>query len=107
MFKPLHDKVVVKRIDALNKTASGIIIPESAQERPQQGYVMAVGPGARSTQGDLVPMGVVKGDKILFGKYTGSEIKVDGEMVIIMKESDIFGVLTEEATPKLSVVKKK
>ncbi|WP_262032291.1 co-chaperone GroES [Microvirga sp. Mcv34] len=96
-FRPLHDRIVVKRIDAEEKTAGGIIIPDTAKEKPQQGEVIAVGPGARNDQGQLVPLDVKVGDTVLFGKWSGTEVKIDGEDLLIMKESDIMGVL-EQAT---------
>ena len=92
-FRPLHDRVVVKRIDAETKTAGGIIIPDTAKEKPQEGEVIAVGPGARNEAGQLQPLDVKVGDRILFGKWSGTEIKLDSEDLIIMKESDIMGVL--------------
>ena len=92
-FRPLHDRVVVTRIDADNKTAGGIIIPDTAKEKPQQGEVIAAGPGARNEQGQLVALDVKEGDRILFGKWSGTEVKIDGEDLLIMKESDILGVL--------------
>ncbi|MEK0085473.1 co-chaperone GroES [Benzoatithermus flavus] len=94
-FKPLHDRVVVKRIEEENKTKGGIIIPDTAKEKPMQGEVLAVGPGARNDRGELVPMGVKVGDRVLFGKWSGTEVKIDGEELLIMKESDIMGVLEE------------
>ncbi|MBI1181404.1 MAG: co-chaperone GroES [Alphaproteobacteria bacterium] len=92
-FKPLQDRVLVKRLPSEEKTAGGIIIPDSVQEKPQQGEVVAAGPGARRQDGAIEPLGVKQGDKILFGKYAGSEVKFDGTDYIIMKESDILGVL--------------
>lgn len=92
-FRPLHDRVVVRRIEAEQKSAGGIIIPDTAKEKPQQGEVLAVGPGARDEQGRLVPLDVKPGDTVLFGKWSGTEVKVDGEELLIMKESDIMGVL--------------
>ena len=92
-FRPLHDRVVVKRIDAEEKTAGGIIIPDSAKEKPSQGEVIAVGPGARDESGKLVPLDVQVGDRVLFGKWSGTEVKIDGQELLIMKESDIMGVL--------------
>ena len=92
-FRPLHDRVVVKRIDAEEKTAGGIIIPDTAKEKPMQGEIIAVGPGARDESGKLVPLDVKKGDRILFGKWSGTEIKLDGEDLLIMKESDIMGMI--------------
>ena len=101
-FRPLHDRVVVKRIEADSKTAGGIIIPDTAQEKPQQGEVIAVGPGGRDDHGKLIPIDVKAGDTILFGKWSGTEVKIDGVDYLIMKESDIMGVL--EGSP---VAKKK
>jgi len=92
-FRPLHDRVVVRRIEALEKTAGGIIIPDTAKEKPQEGEVVAVGPGARDENGKLVPLDVKAGDKILFGKWSGTEVKVDGQDLLIMKESDILGII--------------
>ncbi len=92
-FRPLHDRVVVRRIDAEEKSAGGIIIPDTAKEKPQQGEVIAVGPGARDEQGRLTPLDVKVGDTVLFGKWSGTEVKIDGEELLIMKESDIMGVL--------------
>jgi chaperonin GroES len=92
-FRPLHDRVVVKRIDAEEKTAGGIIIPDTAKEKPQQGKVVAVGPGGRDEAGKLVPLDVKAGDTVLFGKWSGTEVKIDGDELLIMKESDIMGVL--------------
>ena len=99
-FRPLHDRIVVKRIDAEEKTAGGIIIPDTAKEKPQQGEVIAVGPGARNEQGQLVPLDVKVGDTVLFGKWSGTEVKIDGEDLLIMKESDIMGVLEQAAAQK-------
>ena len=92
-FRPLHDRVVVRRIDAEQKTAGGIIIPDTAQEKPQQGEVLAVGPGARDESGKLVPLDVQVGNTVLFGKWSGTEVKIDGQELLIMKESDLMGVL--------------
>ncbi len=92
-FRPLHDRVVVRRIDADEKTAGGIIIPDTAQEKPMQGEVIAVGPGARNEHGQLVPLDLKPGDHVLFGKWSGTEVKIDGEDLLIMKESDVMGVL--------------
>ena len=92
-FRPLHDRVVVKRADAETKSTGGIIIPETAGEKPQQGEVIAVGAGARDESGKIVPLDVKKGDKILFGKWSGTEVKIDGKELLIMKESDIMGIL--------------
>jgi chaperonin GroES len=96
-FRPLHDRVVVRRINAEEKTAGGIIIPDTAQEKPQQGEVIAVGPGARGDDNELIPLDVKAGDRVLFGKWSGTEVKIDGEDLLIMKESDIMGVLEETA----------
>jgi chaperonin GroES len=96
-FRPLHDRVVVKRIDEELKTKGGIIIPDTAKEKPMQGEVLAVGPGARGEDGKLIPMGVSVGDRVLFGKWSGTEVKLDGDELLIMKESDIMGVLDEDA----------
>ena len=91
-FRPLHDRVVVRRIEAEEKTSGGIIIPDTAKEKPQEGEVVAVGPGARGDSGKLVELSVKAGDRILFGKWSGTEVKIDGEDLLIMKESDILGV---------------
>ena len=92
-FRPLHDRVLVRRIEEEERTFGGIIIPDTAKEKPMQGKVLAVGPGARDEKGELVPLDVKVGDRILFGKYSGSEVKIDDEELIIMKESDIMGIL--------------
>ena len=92
-FRPLHDRVVVKRIDAEDKTAGGIIIPDSAKEKPSQGEILSVGPGGRDEAGKLVPLDVKAGNRVLFGKWSGTEVKIDGEDLLIMKESDILGIL--------------
>ena len=92
-FRPLHDRVVVKRIDAEEKTAGGIIIPDTAREKPQEGQIIAAGPGGRDEAGKLIPIDLKVGDKVLFGKWSGTEIKLDGEDFLIMKEADIMGVL--------------
>ena len=92
-FRPLHDRVVVKRIDAEQKTAGGIIIPDTAKEKPQEGEVVAVGPGARNERGELVAIDLKPGDRVLFGKWSGTEVKIDGQELLIMKESDIMGVI--------------
>ena len=92
-FRPLHDRVVVRRIDAEEKTKGGIIIPDTAKEKPQEGEVIAVGPGARDEQGRVTPLDVKAGDRVLFGKWGGTEVKIDGEDLLIMKESDIMGVI--------------
>ena len=97
-FRPLHDRVVIERIDAEAKTAGGIIIPDTAQEKPQQGKVVAVGPGGRDESGKLIPIDVKVGDRILFGKWSGTEVKIDGEDLLIMKEDDIMGVVEGAAT---------
>jgi chaperonin GroES len=94
-FRPLHDRVVVKRVEAEEKTAGGIIIPDTAKEKPQQGEVVAVGPGGRDETGKLIPIDVQSGDRVLFGKWSGTEVKIDGVEYLIMKESDIMGVLVE------------
>jgi chaperonin GroES len=92
-FRPLHDRVVVKRVDAEEKSKGGIIIPDTAKEKPQEGQVVAVGPGGRDENGKLIPMGVKAGDRVLFGKWSGTEVKLDGDELLIMKESDIMGVV--------------
>ena len=92
-FRPLHDRVVVRRVEEDTKTAGGIIIPETAKEKPMQGEVIAVGPGARDDAGKVVPLDLKAGDRVLFGKWSGTEVKIDGEELLIMKESDIFGVI--------------
>jgi chaperonin GroES len=92
-FRPLHDRVVVRRIDAEEKTAGGIIIPDTAKEKPQEGEVIAAGPGSRNERGELVPLDVKAGDRILFGKWSGTEVKIDGQELLIMKESDILGIV--------------
>jgi chaperonin GroES len=92
-FRPLHDRVVVKRLEGEEKTKGGIIIPDSAKEKPQEGKIVAVGPGARDESGKLVPLDVKAGDRVLFGKWSGTEVKIDGEDLLIMKESDILGVV--------------
>jgi chaperonin GroES len=94
-FRPLHDRVVVKRIQAEEKTAAGIIIPDTAKEKPQQGEVITIGPGGRDQVGKLIPIDVQTGDRVLFGKWAGTEVKIDGIEYLIMKESDILGVLVE------------
>jgi len=99
-FRPLHDRVVVKRIDADEKTKGGIIIPDTAKEKPQEGEVLAVGPGARDESGKLVSPGLEVGDRILFGKWSGTEVRIDGEDLLIMKESDVMGVVDIPAQPK-------
>lgn len=99
-FRPLHDRVVVKRIDAEEKSAGGIIIPDTAKEKPSQGEVLSVGPGGRDEAGKLIPIDLKVGDIVLFGKWSGTEVKIDNVDVLIMKESDIMGVITGTATKK-------
>ena len=99
-FRPLHDRVVVERIDADAKSAGGILIPDSAQEKPSQGEIVAIGPGGRDEAGKLIPIDLKKGDRVLFGKWSGTEVKIDGEDLLIMKESDIMGVLQETVSKK-------
>jgi chaperonin GroES len=99
-FRPLHDRVVVKRIAAEDKTASGIIIPDTAKEKPSQGEVVAVGPGGRDEAGQVIPIDLKVGDRVLFGKWSGTEIKIDGAELLIMNESDIMGVVIEAAANK-------
>ena len=99
-FRPLHDRVVVRRLDAEEKTAGGIIIPDTAKEKPMEGEVIAAGPGARNEAGALVPLDVKSGDRILFGKWSGTEVKLDGEDLLIMKESDIMGIITVTAASR-------
>ena len=93
-FRPLHDRVVVRRVTADDKTAGGIIIPDTAQEKPQEGEVLAVGPGGRDESGKLIPIDLKVGDRVLFGKWSGTEVKIDGDELLIMKESDIMGILS-------------
>jgi chaperonin GroES len=99
-FRPLHDRVVVKRLTADEKSAGGIIIPDSAQEKPSQGEIVAVGPGGRDESGKLIPIDLKVGNRVLFGKWSGTEVKIDGEDLLIMKESDIMGVLEGEVASK-------
>ena len=99
-FRPLHDRVVVRRIDADQKTAGGIIIPDTAQEKPQEGEIVSVGPGVRNDHGQLVPTELKAGDRVLFGKWSGTEVKIDGEDLLIMKESDVMGVIEKTSTLK-------
>jgi chaperonin GroES len=99
-FRPLHDRIVVKRINAEEKTAGGIIIPDTAQEKPSQGEIIAVGPGGRDEAGKLVPLDVKVGDTVLFGKWSGTEVKIDGQDLLIMKESDVMGVIEGGAAAK-------
>ena len=96
-FRPLHDRVVVRRVESEEKTAGGIIIPDTAKEKPQEGEIIAVGPGARDEAGKLVPLDVKVGDRILFGKWSGTEVKIDGEDLLIMKESDVMGIIEGKA----------
>lgn len=99
-FRPLHDRILVRRVEAEEKSAGGIIIPDTAKEKPQEGEVIAVGPGARNETGQLQPLDVRPGDRILFGKWSGTEIRLDGEDLLIMKESDVMGVIEAEAAAK-------
>ncbi len=99
-FRPLHDRVVVKRVEEESKTKGGIIIPDTAKEKPMEGEIVAVGPGARDEKGNLVPLDVKKGDRVLFGKWSGTEIKLDGQDLLIMKESDIMGIIEGSASMK-------
>jgi chaperonin GroES len=99
-FRPLHDRVVVRRLEAEEKTAGGIIIPDTAKEKPMEGEVIAVGPGARDETGKLNPLDVKEGDRILFGKWSGTEVKLDGEELLIMKESDIMGIVEGQPAAK-------
>ena len=97
-FRPLHDRVVVRRIDAEEKTKGGIIIPDTAKEKPQEGEIIAAGPGARDESGKVQPLDVKAGDRVLFGKWSGTEVRIDGEDLLIMKESDIMGVVEQTAS---------
>ena len=97
-FRPLHDRVLVRRVEEGEKTSGGIIIPDTAKEKPMQGEVIAVGPGARDESGKLVPLEVKKGDRVLFGKWSGTEVKIDGQDLLIMKESDILGIVEGKAS---------
>jgi chaperonin GroES len=99
-FRPLHDRVLVRRIDAEEKTAGGIIIPDTAKEKPQEGEIVAAGPGARNEQGQLIPIDVKPGDRVLFGKWSGTEVKIDGQDYLIMKESDLLGVVEQAGALK-------
>jgi len=99
-FRPLHDRVVIRRIEGEEKTKGGIIIPDTAKEKPQEGEVIAVGPGARDESGKLVPLDVKAGDRVLFGKWSGIEVKIDGEDLLIMKESDVMGVIEGSSATK-------
>ena len=94
-FRPLHDRVVVRRLEGEEKSKGGIIIPDTAKEKPQEGEIIAVGPGARDETGKLIPLDVKTGDRILFGKWSGTEVKIDGEDLLIMKESDVMGVVEQ------------
>ena len=94
-FRPLHDRVVVKRVEQEEKTKGGIIIPDTAKEKPSQGEIIAVGPGGRTEDGELIPLDVKAGDRVLFGKWSGTEVKIDGEDLLIMKESDLLGVIVK------------
>ena len=99
-FRPLHDRIVVRRIESEEKTKGGIIIPDTAKEKPQEGEVVAVGPGARNEQGQIVALDVKTGDRVLFGKWSGTEIKIDGEDFLIMKEADVMGVIEAQIEQK-------
>ena len=99
-FRPLHDRVLVRRIDAEEKTKGGIIIPDTAKEKPQEGEIVAAGPGARNEQGQLVPLDVKPGDRALFGKWSGTEVKIDGKDLLIMKESDLLGIIDAPVAAK-------
>ena len=99
-FRPLHDRVVVRRIEAEEKSSGGIIIPDTAKEKPSQGEVIAVGPGGRDESGKLIPIDLKEGDRVLFGKWSGTEVKIDGEELLIMKESDIMGIIDEPVSKK-------
>jgi chaperonin GroES len=105
-FRPLHDRVVVRRVEAEEKTKGGIIIPDTAKEKPQEGEVIAAGPGGRDESGKLIPLDLKAGDRILFGKWSGTEIKLDGEELLIMKESDVMGVVQAAASRGASAGKK-
>ena len=98
-FRPLHDRVVVRRLEGEQKSAGGIIIPDTAKEKPSEGEIIAVGPGGRDEAGKLIPIDLKVGDKILFGKWSGTEVKIDGEELLIMKESDVMGVIEGQAKP--------
>jgi chaperonin GroES len=99
-FRPLHDRILVRRVDSEEKTKGGIIIPDTAKEKPQEGEVIAVGPGARNEAGQIQPLDVKAGDRILFGKWSGTEIKINGEDLLIMKESDVMGIIEAQAERK-------
>ena len=100
-FRPLHDRVVVRRVDSEEKSAGGIIIPDTAKEKPSEGIIEAVGPGARDESGKIVPLDVKAGDRILFGKWSGTEVRIDGEDLLIMKESDIMGIVEQTIAKKI------
>ena len=102
-FRPLHDRVVVRRLNAEEKTTGGIIIPDTAKEKPMEGEIVAAGPGARNEAGALVPLEVKAGDRVLFGKWSGTEVKIDGEELLIMKEADILGIVVTTASSKKKV----
>ncbi len=106
-FRPLHDRVVIRRVEPEGKTTGGIFIPGTVQEKPMEGEIVAVGPGARDERGTVVPLDVKQGDRILFGKWSGSEVKLDGEDLLIMNESDIMGVIDGSTVTALGVAKKK
>jgi chaperonin GroES len=106
-FRPLHDRVVIRRVEQEGKTTGGIFIPDTAQEKPMEGEIVAVGPGARDERGTVVPLDVKKGDRILFGKWSGSEVKLDGEDLLIMSESDIMGVIDSSTVATIGAAKKK
>ena len=106
-FRPLHDRVLLRRVEQEAKTTGGIIIPDTAQEKPMEGEIIAVGPGARDERGTVVPLDVKKGDRILFGKWSGSEVKLDGEDLLIMNESDIMGVIDSSTVAAIGAAKKK
>ena len=106
-FRPLHDRVVIRRVEQEGKTTGGILIPDTAQEKPMEGEIVAVGPGARDERGTVVPLDVKQGDRILFGKWSGSEIKLDGEDLLIMNESDIMGVIDPSTVGTMGVARKK
>ncbi|AHF83114.1 molecular chaperone GroES [Rhizobium leguminosarum bv. trifolii WSM1689] len=101
-FRPLHDRILVRRVDSEEKTKGGIIIPDTAKEKPQEGEVIAVGPGARNDAGQIQPLDVKPGDRILFGKWSGTEIKINGEDLLIMKESDVMGIIEAQAAEKIA-----
>ncbi|ANK90792.1 MULTISPECIES: co-chaperone GroES [Rhizobium] len=101
-FRPLHDRILVRRVDSEEKTKGGIIIPDTAKEKPQEGEVIAVGPGARNDAGQIQPLDVKVGDRILFGKWSGTEIKINGEDLLIMKESDVMGIIEARAAEKIA-----